>query len=422
MSHSMTRRAFLGRAGSSALAMPFFARNLHAKGRVSANDRISVGLIGCGGMGTANMSVVLGFADSQVLATCDVYEPHRMGAKERVDYKYENENCSAYNDFRELLDRGDIDAVIIATPDHWHTRIAISACEAGKDIYCQKPLTLTIHEGKQLVKAAQRYGCVFQVGSQQRSSEEFRFACELVQSGRIGKVHTVRVFLPNGSAGGNSPNADPPDGMDWNMYLGPAPLVPFNKDRAFWSFRWFFDYSGGQMTDWGAHHFDIAQWGLGMDRSGPVSVEGTGTLPTSGRFETYTQFHVEYEYANGVRMIAANPEHGTKFEGTEGWVHVWRGGLIAEPKELLQEKLGPNDVHFYRSPGHERNWMDCIRARRRPICDAEIGHRSVTCAHLGNIALRLGRKLQWDPEREKFVGDEEANRWLFKPYRAPWRL
>ncbi|HQH72853.1 MAG TPA: Gfo/Idh/MocA family oxidoreductase, partial [bacterium] len=369
-----------------------------------------------------NMSVLLGIPQTRVLATCDVYEPHRERAKNRVDDTYGNQDCKTYNDFRDLLDRDDIHAVLIATPDHWHTRIAISACEAGKDIYCQKPLTLTINEGKALVKAVRKYGRIFQVGSQQRSESNFRFACELVRSGRIGKVHTVKVFLPNGSDGPWEPDSEPPEGLDWDLYLGPAPKVPYNKRRFLWDFRWFFDYSGGQMTDWGAHHFDIAQWGLGRDLSGPVSVEGTGTLPRDGIFETYTSFNCTYYYDDGIKMIATNPEHGTRFEGSDGWVHVWRGGMETEPKSLMHETLGTNDVHLYESPGHEQDWVNCVLTRKKPICDVEIGHRSVSCAHLGNIALRLGRKLQWDPVREEFVNDPEANRWLSRPYRAPWYL
>jgi len=426
MSKKISRRTFIGTAaratGTAALALPVIAKDLYAQGRVAANDRITIGCIGVGGMGTGNMSVLLGIPQTRVLATCDVYEPHRERAKNRVDDTYGNQDCKTYNDFRELLDRDDIHAVLIATPDHWHTRIAISACEAGKDIYCQKPLTLTINEGKALVKAVRKYGRIFQVGSQQRSESNFRFACELVRSGRIGKVHTVKVFLPNGSDGPWEPDSEPPEGLDWDLYLGPAPKVPYNKRRFLWDFRWFFDYSGGQMTDWGAHHFDIAQWGLGRDLGGPVSVEGTGTLPRDGIFETYTSFNCTYYYDDGIKMIATNPEHGTRFEGSDGWVHVWRGGMETEPKSLMHETLGTNDVHLYESPGHEQDWVNCVLTRKKPICDVEIGHRSVSCAHLGNIALRLGRKLQWDPVREEFVNDPEANRWLSRPYRAPWYL
>jgi predicted dehydrogenase len=422
MANKISRRRFLQSATAAWGALPLLAGSAHAQTMASANDRITMGCIGLGGQGYGNMSGFLGSREIQVLATCDVYAPHRERAKNRVDGTYGNEDCKMYNDFREVLDRGDIDCVLVCTPDHWHTRINISACEAGKDIYSEKPLTLTIHEGKELVKAVRRYGRVFQVGSQQRSEGNFRFACELVRSGKIGKVHTVKVFLPNGSNGNWEPDSDPPEGLDWNMYLGPAPWQPYNKARTFWNFRWFWDYSGGQMTDWGAHHFDIAQWGLGTDLSGPISVEGTGTLPTDGIYETYTNFNVNFEYANGVKMIAVNPEHGARFEGADGWVHVWRGGIDAEPKELLQTTIGSGDVHLYNSPGHHQDFINCMRTRQRPICDVEIGHRSVSCAHLANIAMRLGRKLQWDPEREEFVNDPDANRWLFRPYRAPWYL
>ncbi len=421
MAHSINRRKFLKNAAAWG-ALPLLAGSAHAQNMDSPNNRITMGCIGIGGQGFGNMSRFLGSSEIQVLAVCDVFGPHRERAKYRVDDQYGNQDCIMYNDFRKLLDRDDIDCVLVCTPDHWHTRINISACEAGKDIYSEKPLTLTIDEGKALVKAVRRYGRIFQVGSQQRSSSNFRFACELVRSGRIGKVQTVKVFLPNGPTGGWEPNSDPPPELDWDMYLGPAPKVPYNKQRTFWNFRWFWDYSGGQMTDWGAHHFDIAQWGLGTDLSGPISVEGTGTLPTDGLYETYTSFNVTFKYSNGVTMIATNPEHGTRFEGTDGWVHVWRGGLEAKPEALLYEKLGPNDVHLYRSPGHHQDFINCMRTRQRPICDVEIGHRSVSCAHLANIALQLGRKLEWDPKKEEFINDPEANQWLFRPYRAPWYL
>lgn len=422
----MSRREFFRRLAKQAMALglawPSLTGSARAQRRLSPNERITLGFIGLGGMGRGHLGGFLGNPQVQVLAVCDVYEPNRLQAKEMVDRRYGNSDCKAYNDFRELLDRDDIDAVVIATPDHWHTLISIYACQTGKDVYCEKPLTLTVEEGKALVQAVRRYGRVFQVGSQQRSDGLFRFACELVRSGKIGKVHTVRVFLPNAPSSGWEPDSDPPPGLDWDLYLGPAPKVPFNRLRFLGSFRWFWDYSGGTMTDWGAHHFDIAQWGLGMDGSGPLAVEGEGVLPADGLFETFTRFEVRYQYPNGVTVIGTNPERGVRFEGTDGWVQVWRGGMDAEPKSLLQETLGPEDVHLYVSPGHHQDWLNCIRTRQRPICDAEIGHRSVTVCHIGNIAMRLGRRLEWDPVKEQFVNDEEANRWLWRPYRAPWQL
>lgn len=423
MAEKWTRREFLGRMAGAGLgvALPTILPGRVWSAPTPANDRIALGFIGLGGMGTGHLQGFLGHPQVQVLAVCDVFEPHRLQAKRIVDGRYGNSDCTAYRDYRDLLAREDIDAVVIATPDHWHTLISLHACQAGKDVYCEKPLTLTIAEGRALVNAVRRYGRVFQVGSQQRSESNFRFACELVRSGRIGRVHTVRTGYGYGPQGGDGVDQDPPPGLDWDMYLGPAPWVPFNPDRFLGNFRWFYDYSGGKMTDWGAHHNDIAQWGLGMDDSGPVEIEGQGRFPTSGNFDTAIWFHIEYTYANGVKLICGEG-HGVRFEGTDGWVHVDRGFLEANPPELLQEKLGPTDVHLYESPGHHQDWLDCIRTRQRPLCDVEIGHRSVTVCHLGNIAIRLGRKLRWDPVQEKFPDDPEANRWLHRPYRAPWHL
>ena len=425
MTNHITRRNFMGRlakgAAVSGLILPSYGTRAYAK-TTAPNDRLTLGFIGIGGQGSFHLRKLLRNDRVQIIAACDVSEEHREKARLRINETYGNEDCTPYIDFRELLDRKDIDAVVIATPDHWHTRIAISACEAGKDIYCEKPLTLTIGEGKALVKAVRRYGRVFQVGSQQRSDWRFRFVCELVRNQKIGKLHTVKVLLPGGPTGGWTPNGDPPEGFDWDMYLGPAPWVPYNKERTFWNFRWFFDYSGGQMTDWGAHHFDIAQWGMGTDRTGPISIEGTGTRPKDGMYETFTSFNVTHHYANGVKLIATNPERGTRFEGTDGWVQVWRGGMDCEPKGLMHETIGPDEIHLYDSPDHHNDWIDCVHTRKRPICDVEIGHRSVSLAHLSNLACRLERKLNWDPDKQEFINDDEANRWLIRPYRAPWSL
>jgi len=424
MSKGWTRREFFGKmargaaAAGAAFAMPSVvsARALGRADKAPASERLTMGFIGVGGMGSGHLGAFLYRREVEVLAVCDVYEPHRMRAKERA-----GDRCAVYNDFRDLLDRKDIDAVLIATPDHWHVLVAIAACQAGKDIYCEKPLTLTIEEGRALVNAVRRYGRVFQTGSQQRSEDNFRFACELVRSGRIGRLHTIRTGFGGAPTSGWEPDTDPPRGLDWHLWLGPAPWVPYNPLRCIYNFRWFYDYSGGKMTDWGAHHNDIAQWGNGTELSGPTEIEGTATFPTSGLYDTATTFLIKYTYANGVTLICGEG-HGAKFEGTDGWVHVDRGFLEASPAELLQEELGPGDVHLYRSPGHHENWLDCIKTREKPICDVEIGHRSVSVCHLGNIAIRAGRKLRWDPAREHFVGDEEMNRWLSKPMRAPWHL
>jgi len=423
MAGKVTRRDFIRKTGVAAAAtaaMPLVvsARALGQGDKVAANDRIGLGFIGVGGMGSGHLGGFLGNPSCEVLAVCDVDQFHREHAAQRV-----GEKCGSYTDFRELLDRSDIDAVVIATPDHWHTLTSISACEAGKDVYCEKPLTLTIEEGRRLVQAVRRYARVFQTGSQQRSSGEFRQACELVRSGRIGKAKLVRVGIGGSPTSGWEPDSDPPPELDWNLWLGPAPWSPYNKLRCHFSFRWFYDYSGGMMTDWGHHHNDIAQWGLGTDLTGPVKFEGWGKFPTDGLFETATEYEITYTHADGTPVICGTTQpHGITFEGPDGWVHVDRGFLETSPAELKDEKLGPGDVHLYESNNHQQNWVDCIRSREKPICDAEIGHRSVSICHLCNIVIRTGQKIEWDPVAERITNEEALNRWISRPCRAPWAL
>jgi len=421
MSTKLSRRSFLGKAAAvtAGLGLPAFipARALGRPGGVPANERITLGFIGVGGMGSAHLNGFRGDSQVEILAVCDVDEGKRLAAQKRV-----GGGCAAYNDYRELLDRDDIDAVVIATPDHWHTLVSIHACQAGKDIYCEKPLTLNIEEARVLIETVRRYGRVFQTGSQQRSSSEFRRACEMVRNHRIGRIETAYVGVGAGPVGDFAPDEDPPPGLDWDLWLGPAPKVPFNRLRHPYNFRWFSDYSGGKMTDWGAHHNDIVQWGFGRDGSGPVAIEGTAEFPTSGLYETATNFEVTYEYADGRKAVCSSNGHGVKFVGSDGWIHVDRGFLQTEPASLKDEPMGSGDERLFRSPGHRQNWLDCIRTRERPICDVAVGAGSVAVCHLNNIALSLGRRLRWDPERWVFVNDEEANRRRGKPYRAPWHL
>jgi predicted dehydrogenase len=418
MTKPITRRSFLHTA-AGALAAPYVlpGRALGQGDKAPASDRITMGFIGVGGMGGGHLGGMVGNRGVEVLAVCDVDEGRRNEAKARV-----GEHCAAYNDYRELLDRDDIDSVVISTPDHWHALTTIHACEAGKDVYCEKPLSLTIEEALRMIDAVRRYGRVFQTGSQQRSSREFQQAVSLVRSGRIGKVHTVLAGIGGGPTSGWEPDSDPPPGLDWNLWLGPAPWVPYNKERCFYNFRWFYDYSGGKMTDWGAHHNDIAQWGLGMDGSGPVKIEGWGKFPTDGLYDTAVEFEITCEYADGTKLITSSTGHGARFEGPDGWVHVDRGFLETFPAELKDEVLGPGDVRLYHDGGHQQDWLNCIRTRERPLCDVEIGASSVIVCHLENLAIRLGRKLEWDPVVHRFVNDEGANRWLSRPYRAPWHL
>jgi predicted dehydrogenase len=369
--------------------------------------------------------------DVQVVAVCDPDIVQRNAAQKTVESKYAAETesgtfkgCASYNDFRELLARDDIDTVIQATPDHWHALVVVGAARAGKDIYGQKPLSLTIQQGRVMSDTVARYGRVFQTGSQQRSSGRFRFACELVRNGRIGKVHTVTCGLPGGNTTDNKPTLPVPDGFDYDLWLGPAPEVPYCDSRTHWNFRWILDYSGGQVTDWGAHHIDIAHWGLGLTRTGPIEVEGKGEFPTDGLWNAATNYRFVAKYESGVELIATNAfENGVKWEGEDGWVFVSRGRIDAHPKSLLQEEIGPGEVHLHESPtGHHGNFIECVKSRREPIAPIEEAHRTITVAHLGNIAMQLDRKVRWNPVTERFVDDSQAERMRDRAMREPWRL
>jgi predicted dehydrogenase len=420
MPKGINRRDFLKRSATGALGagLAFSLPAIVPQRAFGASDRIRVGIIGAGGMNNAHVGWLLGRQDVEIVGVCDVDSERAQQTAARV-----SEDTPTYGDFRALLDRDDIDAVWIATPDHWHALTSIYACQAGKDVYCEKPLTLTIDEGKAMVKAARRYGRVFQTGSQQRSDWNFRYACELARNGYVGRLHTIHVGIGGGPTSTWQPDEPVPDNLDWDMWLGPAPEVPYNAQRCHYNFRWFYDYSGGKMTDWGAHHNDIGQWGHGMDGNGPVKIEGTGTFPTSGLYNTAVNFRVEYTYADGIKMICSDANrHGVVFEGTDGEVHVDRGFLESDPPEIIKTALKPDDVHLYESPGHHDDFLECMRTRERPICDVEVGHRSVTVCHLGNIAIRTGKTVEWDPVAERITNDESLNRWLSRPYRAPWVL
>lgn len=424
----ISRRGFLrtGAGAVAALAAPVIVPRaaLGGPGMVAANERLALGTIGCGGQGRGDLGALLGTGQTELVATCDVYQKHREDAARR------GRSVQTYNDFRALLDRDDIDIVNVGTPDHWHALVVIAAAKAGKDIYCQKPLSLTIEEGRAMVNAVRRYNRILQVGSQQRSEFSFRRACELVQSGRIGKLIKVETYIGGNPTCGYDGWGPVPEGLDWNLYLGPAPWVPYNRHRTFWDFRWFWDYSGGNMTDWGAHHNDIAQWGMGTQLTGPVEIEGWGEFPTHGLMETPVRYKAIMKYKNGVYLECSSEGNDCKFIGTDGWIVCNRGGkLVSDPPDIVREDLGPNDVHLYwdaknrtYSDHHYRNFIDAVRTRIPPIADVEIGYRSISVCHLANISIRLGRKIHWDPDKEQIVGDEEAARWVSKPMRKPWHL
>jgi predicted dehydrogenase len=394
----VTRRGFL-KGVVAAAAAPYFV----PRAAFGANDRITTGIIGLGGPAGG------GAGGTELLAVCDVRD-------DKLARYANNKDVAKYRDFRELLARDDVDAVLIGTPDHWHAIPAIHAAKAGKDIYCEKPMSLTIREARAMVNAVRRYGVVFQTGSQQRSSYggRFRFACEMVRSGRIGEVKYVHVNVGGPSGPVEDVPPEPlPEGVDWDMWLGPAPWRPFSN-RILRGWRSFRDYSGGGMTDWGHHHFDIVQWALDKDDSGPVEV-----LPPNGR----DLRHLTYIYDNGVKVYHGGAQGAQiVFHGTEGRIGVDREQLWTDPPSIMGKPIASNEVRLYYSNNHKGNWLDCIRSRRRPICDVEIGCRSVTVCHIGNLAYWLKRPLKWDPAKEEFPGDEEANRWLDRARRAPWRI
>ena len=432
----MGRRDFIRRStavAAGAVAFPYIvpASALGADGHVAPSNRTVLGCIGLGGMGTGNMKGFLGFEDAHVVAVCDVDRGHRENAQRTVNEHYGNQDCAGYNDFRELLDRDDLNAVSIAVPDHWHAIPAIAAARKGLDIYAEKPLSLTIRQGRAIVDAVNEYGIVWQTGSWQRSHGHFRRACELVRNGRIGAVHTVKVGLPTGGGCGPKPEMPIPDGFDYDFWLGPAPYEPYTKDRCHWNFRWILDYSGGQLTDWAAHHCDIANWGMGTEYTGPIEIEGRGEYPRDGLWNAATHYKFECVYPpgaspvspDGFTMMVSNAfPMGARFEGTDGWIHVSRSGLTTEPASLKGSVLGINEIHLPESPGHHRNFLDCVRSRARTITPIEPAHYAITIAHLGNIAMQLERKVKWDPQVERFVNDPEADRKRSRAMRGPWHL
>lgn len=458
------RRGFLRRAAGAALgplSLPYVVRSsaLSKAGSTVPCNRITVGCIGLGNQGSTLFRGFLGKPDVQVVAVCDVHAAKREETRKVVDRHYADRQgqssyvgCSSFNDFRDLIFRPDIDAVTIAAPDHWHVPIAVAAARAGKDIYLEKPIGISIAQGQTLRETMFRYGTVFQYGTQQRSDLEFRRACELVRNGRIGKLHTINVWSPSSDSGGSTEPAAVPPELDYDMWLGPAPYVPYTKDRCsnvnpffpspdkIWPF--ICDYCIGWIAGWGVHPLDIALWGADRELAGIVEVEGTGVFPTVGACDTATNWNVILDWpGSGVKIDfrgtggrngpAPTPwrrrypkagGHGTVFEGTEGWVHVRRGFLDGQPESLLQSKVGPDEVRLYESNDHIRNFLECVRSRAATICPIETAVRVDTLCHLSDIATRLECKLTWDPQQERFINNETANRLLARAMRSPWRL
>ncbi|MFC1634432.1 Gfo/Idh/MocA family protein [Planctomycetota bacterium] len=430
---TLTRRTLLkGTTGliASAVAVPNIVPSsaLGRSGAIAPSERLTMGGIGLGAQGMHNLRNFLTCNDLRILAVCDVDTKHRVRAKQTVDSAYGNKNCTEYNDFCEILARDDIDTVLIATPDHWHAILSIEAAKAGKHIYCEKPISLTIAEGRAVVDAMKRYGTVYQSGTQRRSNACFRFGVDIARSGMLGRLHTLHCYYHNGPTCPPQKIEPVPKGFDYDMWLGPAPFEAYTPRRCHGSFRWIYDYSGGQLTDLGAHFNDLAQWANDSENTGPIEYEGRAEFPRDGLFNTPVRFEVVATYADGVKMIyhdetePGRGPRGNKFVGTEGWVSVDDTGKITASSDAIMQKVKMSQRGYEYMMGHHRNFLDCVKTRRLPISNAEVSHRSVTTSHAGNICLRLGRKLRWDPEKEHFLNDDTANRMMTRTTRSPWSV
>jgi hypothetical protein len=458
--NEMSRRKVLGMAGQGIGGSALFAAGFPAIvpasvfGAAAPSNRINVGAIGNGRISRGHdMPGIWKFDTARIMAVCDLDSRRVEDAKTLVNGYYAKkagkpyDGVTGYRDYRELLASKDVDAVVISTPDHWHARIAISAVEAGKDVYLQKPASLTIAEGRAVSDAVHRTGRIFQIGSQQRSAAQFRYAAELVRNGRIGQLKTVLVGLPGDPSGDPEPEMPVPRNLNYEAWLGSTPVVYYTEKRVhpqndYSRPGWLRceQFGAGMITGWGAHHVDSAHWGMGTEYTGPVEISGTAEFPTSGLWDVHGSFKTEGVYANGVRMIISGEfPNGIRFEGTEGWIFVSRGSetvtssdpvaklkdaqaLAASDPKIITSVIGPGEIHLYESRDHHGNWLECVRSRQQPIAPVEVAHRSCSACLLHHIAMKTKRKLYWDPLRERFRNDDEANAMLSRPERWPYGL
>ncbi len=422
----MKRRDFLKTAAVAASA-PYFvpARALGLDGNVAPSNRITLGAIGVGGQGSYDFRTFMSDPRVQAMAVCEVDANRRKAALAMANL----DESAGYEDYRDLLARKDIDAVLIATPDHTHVTIAIAAAEAGKDVYCEKPASLYVEEGRRLVEVFKRTGRIFQTGTQRRSMLGCRKACEMVINGRLGKLKPIRVGIPANFAiqGGYTGKEGPkpvPEGFNYNLWLGPAPEKPYSPGRCHFNFRWITDYSAGYITDWGAHFLDLVQWAMQADDSGPVSVEGTCEFDEGSYYDAPKNPQLTYTYANGqVVHVISTPDQsqwGVWFEGERATMRAETPTINISDRELLREPDAPGDVKLYESKRQDINFLDCVQSRKPTVAPAEVGHRTATVCHIGYIACMTGRKLQWDPVKEQFVNDDGANAMLTRPRREGW--
>jgi predicted dehydrogenase len=457
-----SRRQFLKAAGA-AIVLPAIlpASVLGRDGKTPPSGKVNLGVIGWGMQGPGDTKAFLAEDDCHVVAVCDLDAGHLKDGVDTINENYQNKDCAPYHDYRELLARPDLDAVLIAVPDHWHALVATEAARRGLDIYGEKPLARTIAEQQAIVHAVEKHNLIWQTGSWQRSQPTFHKAAEIVRNGLIGDVVRVEVGLPAGhhDFAGNAqelqdklkalpggitdlskirPGSDawnlavsqPPAELDFETWTGPSSLDPYIAQRVHRNWRWNYNTGGGQLLDWIGHHCDIAHWGMDCDRSGPSEIEGHGDFPApDALWNTCTQYRIELKYPRNITMVIAGGHDdihsGTKWIGTAGWVWVDRGGFDASNPEWKKGKNLPDElrkVKLYESPGHERNFLDCVKSRQPTITPVQTAHHSAIPGHLGLISMLTGRKLNWSVEREKILGDPEAAAMLTRPYRAPWRL
>jgi len=434
LNSGISRRRFLAATAFAAAAPAFFTSCATSRGgRAAPSERVTIGILGWGMMGPGNTNEFLGMKDTQVVAACDLDKQHLQGALDKINGHYKNKDCKPYHDYRQMMARKDIDAVMLAVPDHWHALVAVEAAKNKKDIYGEKPLARTIAEQQAIVKAVQKHKRIWQTGSWQRSQAPFRKACEIVRNGLIGKVTRVEVGLPSGHSDFAKTKdklsvTEPPAWLDYPFWIGPSKMEPYIEGRVHMNWRWNYNTGGGQLLDWVGHHCDIAHWGLGFDNTGPSEVEGVGEFPPADAvWNTCTKYRIELKYPNDVTMIMAGGHKdirgGTKWIGTEGWVWVDRGGYDASNVDWFVKI--PEDrykVKLYQSPGHQRNFIDCVKSRKPTLTPVETAHHSASPGHLGLISMLVGRKIRWDPVKEVILGDAEASKLLTRPYRSPWKL
>jgi predicted dehydrogenase len=416
-------------AGAVILPNIIPASALGKGGSTPPSDRIVMGAIGTGSQGSGNMREFMELKNEvQFVAVCDVDALHLAKSKQMADEANKNTDCRAYGDYREFLDKEKLDAVTIALPDHWHGIIYTAAVNKKLHVYGEKPICRTIKDGQTIVSAVKKNNIIWQTGSWQRSESNFHHGAELAINGRIGKINYIEAGLPDGGRGvGTPPVKDVPPELNWEMWLGPALKVPY-RGVAHWDWRWILDYSGGQLTDWAGHHIDIANWGAGLEHTGPVEISGSGVYPLEGIYNVPVEYDFLCKYANGIEMRVANASRlphgmGTTWYGDLGWIHVDRGNRIsASDPEILEEVIGDNEIRLYKSDNHYQNFIDCVRSGKQAIAPVEVAYRAISVALLGEIAMTTGETIKWDPDKEEIIGNPRASRLLSRPYRQPWEL